>query len=123
MHYFSASSSSNSAVFATSLDMFRCRPIVIVGCMCSIVIRCQADLLFSNGSLYNNNFIFQLEEAKSQANSAITRLKEVEAELAALTDRCEQQAKDLFKKSSVYMFPDYNIYYSTIFILLSFKCR
>lgn len=44
----------------------------------------------------------QLEEAKRQTSDAITRLKEVETELTGTRTRCEHQAADLLKKSSMY---------------------
>ena len=42
---------------------------------------------------------FQLQQAKADANQTMTKLKETEAELFAVKERCEHQAKDLLKKS------------------------
>ncbi|XP_038046349.1 protein FAM184A-like [Patiria miniata] len=42
----------------------------------------------------------QLVEAKQDSSQAITRLKQVEGELAASRERCQDQATDLIKKSS-----------------------
>ena len=57
-----------------------------------------------------NHFIIQLAEAKKETSQAVTRLKEIEAELAASRDRCEQQAKDLLSKSSRFYFIVYLVH-------------
>ena len=42
---------------------------------------------------------WQLEEARREAGDATMRLKQTEAELTGVKDRCEHQARDLVQKS------------------------
>ena len=44
--------------------------------------------------------VLQLLEAKQDASQAMTRLKQIQGELAASRERCQDQANDLIKKSS-----------------------
>ena len=46
---------------------------------------------------------FKLEAAKRQVSETLTRLKELETELTASRERCDQQAQQLLKKSSMFI--------------------
>ncbi|XP_063963502.1 protein FAM184A-like [Lytechinus pictus] len=48
-----------------------------------------------------NSLTQQLRDSRKEANSAMTRLKEVEGELAASRERCQEQAADMVKKSNL----------------------
>ncbi|XP_022080895.1 protein FAM184A-like [Acanthaster planci] len=58
----------------------------------------QSELALREGD--SGSLSKQLVEAKHEASQAITGLKQLEGELAASRERCQEQASDLIKKSS-----------------------